>query len=146
MTCFPSPNLLCLSFQDWLGHRNHTVKTSGPASLSAGRRLPGGADCGEQTGVREKCRFTNKARHDPPCSIHPEIYGAAALRKSLKKHNPPHSTKTNKQGHPNFSIRAPGGGRKWISVALPPPYPSQAMLTLGKGKRFMELRRLSLKG
>lgn len=112
------------------------MKTSGPASLSAGRGLPGEVDCREQTGVREKCRFTNKVLPDPRRSTHPKVYGAAALRRASKKHNPPHSTKTNKQGHPNFSIRAREGGRKWISVAFPPLFPSQAVLTL-----WMEIHR-----
>lgn len=126
----PSLTLLRQSEQGWLGHRDPAVKTSGPARLSAGKRLPGRADCREPTGVREKCCFTNKAVPDPRFLIHPEVYGAATLRKSLQKHNPPHSTKTNKQGHPNFSIRAPGRGQETGQCSLTPsssiPRPSGA--------------------
>lgn len=146
MTYFPSPPLLFLSLQVWLAHRNHPVKTNGPASLSAGRKLPGGTDCGEQTGVREKRRFTNKARPDPRRPTHPGVCGAAARRKSFEQHNPKHSTKTNKQGHPIFQLEPQEGGRKWISVALPPASPGQAGLTLGKRRRCTELGRLSLNG
>lgn len=62
------------------------------------------ADRAEETELLHK-----QALPDLRYSAHPSLQRTAALRKSLQKHNPPHSSKTNVLGHPNFSISLKGG-------------------------------------
>lgn len=118
---FPNQKLLCLSVQVWLGHRNHTVKTSGPASLSAGRGLPGGgqlwrADGGEREALLHKQGSAWPPLLDsPPRSTERRQWGKAS--ENTTHHIPPKQTSKATQ---IFQLEPWEGGRKWISVALHP--------------------------
>lgn len=135
----PSQELLSLfgasvwSSQVWLGHGKNTAKTR--ANQRACQQ-EGGYQVGQPTQSRrggERKVPLHKQGLTPNDRVTRGLCRAAARRKSPPKHNPPHSTKTNTKGHPNFSIRAPGGGRKWIRVAsLPNPPPSWGVPSLGK--------------
>ncbi len=84
-------------------------------------------------GLTPVARFT-------PKSTEQRHWGKAS--KNTTHHIPPKQTSRATQ---IFQLEPLEGGRKWISVALPPPSPSQAVLTLGK-RRCTELCRLSLRG
>lgn len=84
-------------------------------------------------GLTPVARFT-------PKSTKQRHWGKAS--KNTTHHIPPKQTSRATQ---IFQLEPKEGGRKWISVALPPPSPSQAVLTLGKRRRCTKLCRLLLK-
>lgn len=53
-----------------------------------------------------------------------------------KKQNPPHSTKANKQGHPNFSIRAPREGQEMDQFSFAPTIPLPCRANFGGEKEI----------
>lgn len=126
-TSFPAQSSsVCLFIQAWLGHSPHTVKTSGPVSRKRTTRW--GRLQRAVRGERET-PLHKQGSAWPPSLGSPRGPRSSGTEESLeKKHNPPHSTKTNKQGHPNFSIRARGGGQETDQCSLSPtiPQPSSA--------------------
>lgn len=86
--------------------------------------------------------LTPEARFTPK-SMEQRHWGKASKKKNTTHHIPPKQTSRATQ---IFQLEPQEGDRKWISIALPPRSPSQAVLTLEKRRRYTELCRLSLKG
>lgn len=105
----------------------------------------------EQTGVREKCWFTNKGQTDTKCSIPPWILwrnGTDEKRKKKPKKTEPTTFHQNKQaGHPNFSIRAPREGQEMDQFSLAPTIPQPCRADFGGEKEiYVEFCRLTSNG